>query len=247
MLEALVRRAQDAGAVRTDISAIDVMMMIKGVCETAGSFQHLEPDVMLRQLDLVRAAISARRGRTAHAAWRAAVARGSRAGQDGEQGRHRAPAGRDGLTAALGAATGWLRRSAVPGRRVPPARPAHRARRTPPASSRTPARTPDRKSRLDPLAHASRRRSASKRSRSSSEPARALPQMRILQPGLIAEQQVVHLPEAALAPRRLGGAGRRPGARVAGAHGEVTEDAPQSQLGAGAASSAAQYGHSKSA
>jgi AcrR family transcriptional regulator len=59
MLEALVRRAQDAGAVRTDISAIDVMMMIKGMCEAAGSFQHLKPDVMLRQLDLVRAAISA--------------------------------------------------------------------------------------------------------------------------------------------------------------------------------------------
>jgi AcrR family transcriptional regulator len=59
VLDALVRRAQDAGAVRSDISAIDVIMMIKGVCETAGSFQHLRPDVMLRQLDLVRAAISA--------------------------------------------------------------------------------------------------------------------------------------------------------------------------------------------
>ena len=32
---------------------------IKGMCEAAGSFQHLRPDVMLRQLDLVRAAISA--------------------------------------------------------------------------------------------------------------------------------------------------------------------------------------------
>lgn len=59
VLDALVRRAQEAGAVRTDISAIDVMMLIKGVCEAAGSFQHLKPDVMLRQLDLVRAAISA--------------------------------------------------------------------------------------------------------------------------------------------------------------------------------------------
>jgi AcrR family transcriptional regulator len=59
VLEALVSKAQDAGAVRTDISAIDVMMMIKGVCETAGAFQHVNPDVMLRQLDLVRSAISA--------------------------------------------------------------------------------------------------------------------------------------------------------------------------------------------
>jgi AcrR family transcriptional regulator len=59
VLDALVRKAQDAGAVRTDISAVDLMMLIKGVCEAAGSFQHLKPDVMLRQLDLVRSAISA--------------------------------------------------------------------------------------------------------------------------------------------------------------------------------------------
>ncbi len=59
ILEALVRKAQDQGAVRGDISAIDVMLMIKGVCEAAGSFQHLTADVMLRQLDLVRSAISA--------------------------------------------------------------------------------------------------------------------------------------------------------------------------------------------
>ncbi len=59
VLEALVRRAQEAGAVRGDISAIDMMMMVKGVCEAAGSFQHLKPEVVLRQLDLMRAAISA--------------------------------------------------------------------------------------------------------------------------------------------------------------------------------------------
>ena len=59
VLDALVRRAQEAGAVRTDISAVDLMMLIKGVCEAADSFQHVKPDVMLRQLDLVRSAISA--------------------------------------------------------------------------------------------------------------------------------------------------------------------------------------------
>ncbi len=59
VLEALVRRAQDAGAVRADISAVDVLMMVKGVCEAVGSFQHVKPDVTLRQLDLVRSAISA--------------------------------------------------------------------------------------------------------------------------------------------------------------------------------------------
>jgi AcrR family transcriptional regulator len=59
VLDALVRRAQDAGAVRTDVSAVDVLMLVKGVCEAVGSFQHVKPDVTLRQLDLVRSAISA--------------------------------------------------------------------------------------------------------------------------------------------------------------------------------------------
>jgi AcrR family transcriptional regulator len=58
MLDALVRRAQAAGAVRDDISAVDVLMMIKGVCEAVSSFQHVNPDVALRQLDLIRSAIS---------------------------------------------------------------------------------------------------------------------------------------------------------------------------------------------
>ena len=58
MLDALVCRAQEAGAVRPDISAVDVLMMIKGVCEAVTSFQHVNPDVALRQLDLIRAAIS---------------------------------------------------------------------------------------------------------------------------------------------------------------------------------------------
>jgi AcrR family transcriptional regulator len=59
VLDALVRKAQDAGVVRTDISAVDVLMLVKGVCEAVGSFQHVKPDVTLRQLDLVRSAISA--------------------------------------------------------------------------------------------------------------------------------------------------------------------------------------------
>jgi AcrR family transcriptional regulator len=59
MLDALVRRAQAEGVVRDDISAVDVLMMVKGVCEATTSFQHVNPDVTLRQLDLVRSAISA--------------------------------------------------------------------------------------------------------------------------------------------------------------------------------------------
>ncbi len=58
VLEALVQRAQEAGAVRTDVSAVDVLMMVKGVCEASRAFQHVDPHIAMRQLDLVRAAIS---------------------------------------------------------------------------------------------------------------------------------------------------------------------------------------------
>jgi AcrR family transcriptional regulator len=58
VLERLVARAQAAGAVRDDISAIDVVIMIKGVCESARQFQHLGEEVIARQQDLVCAAIS---------------------------------------------------------------------------------------------------------------------------------------------------------------------------------------------
>ena len=59
ILDQLVRRAQAAGAVRSDVSAVDVLMMVKGVCEASRSFQHVDRDVSWRQLDLVRSAISA--------------------------------------------------------------------------------------------------------------------------------------------------------------------------------------------
>jgi AcrR family transcriptional regulator len=58
VLDALVRRAQRAGAVREDVSAVDVVMMVKGVCEACASFQQVDQGVAMRQLDLVRAAIS---------------------------------------------------------------------------------------------------------------------------------------------------------------------------------------------
>jgi AcrR family transcriptional regulator len=59
VLDALVTRAQASGAVRSDIGAVDVLMMIKGVCEAMRSFQHIDPGVGMRQLDLLWAAISA--------------------------------------------------------------------------------------------------------------------------------------------------------------------------------------------
>jgi AcrR family transcriptional regulator len=58
VLEALVERAQESGAVRSDVSAVDVMMMVKGVCEASRSFQHVDQGLTARQLDLVRAALS---------------------------------------------------------------------------------------------------------------------------------------------------------------------------------------------
>jgi AcrR family transcriptional regulator len=58
VLDELVSRAQAAGALRADIGAVDVLMMIKGICEAMRSFQHVDPDVGMRQLDLLWSAIS---------------------------------------------------------------------------------------------------------------------------------------------------------------------------------------------
>ncbi len=69
-VEGLLTRAKEAGAVRDDIGAMDVLMMLKGVFEAASAFASSEPGMVTRQLDLVRAAISAHsadrplRGRT---------------------------------------------------------------------------------------------------------------------------------------------------------------------------------------
>jgi AcrR family transcriptional regulator len=58
-LEDLLTRAKEAGAVRTDVGAMDVLMLLKGVCEAATAFAGSDPSIVARQLDLVRAAISA--------------------------------------------------------------------------------------------------------------------------------------------------------------------------------------------
>jgi AcrR family transcriptional regulator len=58
VLGRLLARAQDAGEVRPDVGAFDVLMLLKGICETAAAFQHLDPQISERQLDLVRAALS---------------------------------------------------------------------------------------------------------------------------------------------------------------------------------------------
>ncbi len=55
----LLGRAQAAGAVRADIGAMDVLMLLKGVCETAFAFAHVDSEIVPRHLDLLRAAIRA--------------------------------------------------------------------------------------------------------------------------------------------------------------------------------------------
>jgi AcrR family transcriptional regulator len=58
VLGQLLARAQEAGEVRADVGAFDVLMLLKGTCETAAAFQQLDPQISERQLDLVRAALS---------------------------------------------------------------------------------------------------------------------------------------------------------------------------------------------
>ena len=57
-LDDLLDRAKDAGAVRSDVGAMDVLLLLKGVCEAASALATTEPGIVGRQLDLVRAAIS---------------------------------------------------------------------------------------------------------------------------------------------------------------------------------------------
>lgn len=58
VLDVLVTRAQAAGQIRQDVNAIDVLCMVKGVCEASRSFAHLDPAIGARQFDLVRSALT---------------------------------------------------------------------------------------------------------------------------------------------------------------------------------------------
>ncbi len=57
VLEGLLGRAQATGAVRPDVGAIDLMFMLKGVCEAATALSQIDPRIVERHLDLVRAAL----------------------------------------------------------------------------------------------------------------------------------------------------------------------------------------------
>jgi AcrR family transcriptional regulator len=58
VLDQIVRRAQAAGAVRDDIGAVDVLMLIKGICEAMQAFSQLDQVIVERQLDLLWSAIA---------------------------------------------------------------------------------------------------------------------------------------------------------------------------------------------
>lgn len=57
VLDGLLHRAQAIGVVRPDVGALDLVFMLKGVCEAASALSQIDPRIVERQLDLVRAAI----------------------------------------------------------------------------------------------------------------------------------------------------------------------------------------------
>ena len=56
-IERLVTRAQEAGQLRTDVSAVDVMVLTKGVAAASAPLQGAKPRIWRRYLDLVRDAL----------------------------------------------------------------------------------------------------------------------------------------------------------------------------------------------
>jgi len=58
VLEQILSRAQAVGSVRADVSAVDVMLAIKGVCEVQRLFPGLPQEIGRRQLELVKAALT---------------------------------------------------------------------------------------------------------------------------------------------------------------------------------------------
>jgi AcrR family transcriptional regulator len=59
-VDALLERAQAGGAVRSDVGALDVLILLKGACQAASAFSHVDPDLARRHLDLVLGSLRAR-------------------------------------------------------------------------------------------------------------------------------------------------------------------------------------------
>jgi AcrR family transcriptional regulator len=58
-VDALLERAQAAGAVRGDVGALDVLMLMKGACQAAGAYAQIDPDLARRHLDLALGSLRA--------------------------------------------------------------------------------------------------------------------------------------------------------------------------------------------
>jgi AcrR family transcriptional regulator len=58
VLDELVEAGKSAGTVREDVCALDVLMMLKGVCAATWAFGNPQAEIPIRHLDLIRAAIS---------------------------------------------------------------------------------------------------------------------------------------------------------------------------------------------
>jgi AcrR family transcriptional regulator len=58
LVERLLARAQESGAIRPDVGAMDLLIMFKGACEAAMSYAQFDPAIIDRQLDLIRAGIT---------------------------------------------------------------------------------------------------------------------------------------------------------------------------------------------
>jgi AcrR family transcriptional regulator len=57
VLNALLERGKQAGSVRPEVTDMDVMTLVKGVCMNPMTFEGA-PDVLIRYIDLIRAAIT---------------------------------------------------------------------------------------------------------------------------------------------------------------------------------------------
>jgi AcrR family transcriptional regulator len=58
VVEQILHRAQAVGAIRADVSGVDVMLAVKGVCEVQRVFPGLARDVGRRQLELLKARLA---------------------------------------------------------------------------------------------------------------------------------------------------------------------------------------------
>lgn len=57
----LLRRAQADGGVRADVGPMDVLLLFKGACMASSPYTHVDPTIVNRHLDLIRASLTTSR------------------------------------------------------------------------------------------------------------------------------------------------------------------------------------------